>query len=162
MKDIFSLNNLMNINSPEIFDFQLGYVSGVAVAIAVICAVLLVKIIVYFLFFYPSRSKGVSIPGASGSLFISANAITDLIKSLEEDFKFIEISKVILLDKKKYNDIELHINFDMEGGELPSIASELQSIILSKLRDTFGIDNIKEININIKRVTVNRNNNSRF
>lgn len=157
MNDILNFHNLINMNDPELFDFQLGYVSGVFVAIAVICAVLIVKIILFFMFFYPRRSKGVFIPGASGSLFISANAITDLVRSLESDFKFIEISKVILFDRKKYNDLELHINFDMEGGELPSIASELQSIILSKLKDTFGIDNIKEVNIKIKRVTVNRN-----
>lgn len=149
------ITKLFDFQNPEIFDFQVGYVSGVGLAIAIILLAILVKILHYF-FRYPRKLSGISIPGTDGEIFISAGAITDLVKSTEDDFQFVTISKVQLLDKKIHHAVDLHIDFDIEGGRLPLISSELQLRVLSNLKDTFGIDSIKEVNIRIRKVTLKK------
>lgn len=148
------IGEFFNIANPEFFNFRIGYLTGTIVALAAILLFIVIKIAVYYLLFYPRRAKGVLIQGENGSLFISSGAITDMVKTLERNFKVISIRKVLLLDKKKFNDLEVHIDFDMNEQDLPTITMEFQNTIIQTLKDNFGIDRIREVNIKVKRVTM--------
>lgn len=148
------IGDFFNIANPEFFNFRIGYLTGTIVALSAILLFIFIRIAVYYLFFYPKRAKGVLIHGENGSLFISAGAITDMIKTLEKTFKVISIKKVMLLDKNKFNDLEVHIDFDMNEQDLPSIATDFQKTILMTLKDNFGIDCIREVNVKVRRVTL--------
>jgi hypothetical protein len=155
-KKLFSL--LTCPGDPGAFEFHLGYITGVSVSIAVILAILIVRIISVIIMSSSGRAKGIMLPAPSGTLFVSARAITDLIYSLEPEFPFVRISRVTLLDKKKFFTVDIVMSIDIKGGDLSLMSSELQSKILMRLKETFGISNIQEVNIHVKTVETSREN----
>ena len=129
--------------------FQYGYLTGAAVSILV----LILLFLLFFLLRSQSKCKGVLLSSAGGSLYISASAIADLVKSAERDFPELQILKTVLTEKKDFHTLELRVNFPPEEGTnpLPAIADALREKIFAKLKDTFGIESIKEINIEVLR-----------
>jgi len=132
----------------DLFSFQAGYVAGVAVFVVL---AIVIALAYWLVFRYPRRSAGVSIRGPLGSIFISAHAISDLVKSLESEFKDIEIAKVLLLDCKKFNRIEIQINYELGGQAMTDIAPALQSRTVESLKDVFGVDCIRDVSVRIRR-----------
>jgi len=146
------LKSIIDFGKPGIFDFQVGYMTGVATAIFIIIAVLLVKICFKLFFSFPSKAQGIKVPAETGSLYVASNAIYELIKFLEVRFCYIEFKRVTLVDRKKHFSIELEVVYNMDGGALPPMSEQLKSSILESLKETFGIENIKEVNIRVKSV----------
>jgi len=138
-------------------NFAYGFVVGAA---AFLLVLLIVKIVSLIFFSGQKRAKGIRIAGNNGSLFISSDAIADLIKALEANYRYLDISKVSLYDRNKFYAIEIQVNYDLDGGDLPLMASEFQAMTLSKLNSVFGIDCVKEVNLHVKRSSKTRN--SRF
>lgn len=139
---------VFNFKDVQSFSFQVGYISGVSVFVVLAVAVS----IVYWIFFrYPRRSPGISIRAPLGTVFISSAAISDLVKSLERDFKCLEIVKVSLLDFKKFNRIEIQVNYALGGDGIPELAPALQEKSLDTLKKTFGVDCIKDVSVRVRR-----------
>lgn len=129
--------------------FQYGYIAGIAITVLM----LLLLLLLYFLFRAPVRCKGIMLATPNGTLFISASAISDLVREVEKEFTSLKVLKSTLLEKKKNVTLDLKINFPKteENTSLPAIAESFQRRIIQALQDTFGIDSIKEINIEVIR-----------
>ncbi|MBP5183236.1 MAG: hypothetical protein J6331_09450 [Lentisphaeria bacterium] len=129
--------------------FQYGYLTGAAVSILILILIFLLVL----LFRARKKCQGVLLSAAGGSLYISASAIADLVKSAEKDFQELQILKTVLTEKKEFHTLELRVNFPPEEGTkpLPVIAEALREKIFLKLKDTFGIESVKEINIEVIR-----------
>ena len=89
----------------------------------------------------------------NGTLFVSASAVSDLVREVEKEFAALKILKSTLLEKKNGAVLELKINFPKteDNISLPQVAGTLQKRILQALQDTFGIDSIREVNIEVVR-----------
>ena len=129
--------------------FQYGYITGVVVAVLL----LLLLLLLYCLLRAPVRCKGIMLATPNGTLFISASAISDLVREVEKEFASLKILKSTLLEKKNGAVLELKINFPKteENISLPAVAESLQQRILQALQNTFGIDSIQEVNIEVVR-----------
>ena len=129
--------------------FQYGYLTGAAVSVLVL---LLLFVLICLLRSKP-KCKGVVLETAGGKLYITASAIADLVKSVEKDFPTLQIVKTVLVEKKHILTMELRVNFPpvADGGSLPVVAGALQQKILDDLKNTFGLEGIKEINIEVQR-----------
>lgn len=122
---------------------RLGYITGAVISLT---AVLMVKVLFSLFSRYPKRALGINIKGDNGDIFISSNAIINMIRKMEPDFKFIKINKLQLMDYKNSQKLLLKICYDTDGGHLPSLIADYQSMILDKLNSVFGINSITEIN----------------
>ena len=128
--------------------FQHGYVAGVTVSVVT----LILLVLLYFLCRTKVRSKGILLAVQNGTLFISASAIADLVREVEKNFSCLKILKCTLLEKKKNYALELKINFPKEDSfSLPAAAESLQMQIMDALKNSFGIESIREINIEVIR-----------
>ena len=148
MKGLFK-SFLQFFSGAEGTAFQYGYLAGAAVSV-------LVLILLFFLILLlrsQAKCKGVLLSSSGGSLYISASAIADLVKSAEKDFPELQILKTVLTEKKDFHTLELRVNFPPEEGTspLPVIADSLREKIFAKLKDTFGIESVREINIEVIR-----------
>jgi len=142
------INFLDELKGVEYFSFQVGY----AAALGLVLLLLLLLLAVYVIFFrYPKRAPGVFINAPLGSVFISAHAISDLVKSLESEFKDIEISKVLLLDCKHFKRIEIQVDYGFGGQSMTEIAPSLQARTVDSLREVFGIEGIRDVAVRVRR-----------
>ncbi len=139
-------------NNIDLNSFKIGFLSATT-AIAVLA--ILFKIWCFLFLKRQKQSSGIQIPTENGSLFIATHAISDLIKTLENDFLSIKIQKVALyqITKDTFR-INLEITFNVEKDGLIDITSSLQNRILADLKNIFGITVIEEINIKIKKASV--------
>ncbi len=135
-------------------DFNRGFLSAIAVILAILFILLVLRLIVAFIF-RTRRCGGVTINGDNGDVFISSSAITSLIRSLEQEFKFVEIDKVRLYTRSKQQFLNIQIDFDASGGGLPPLSADLQARVLSALKDVFGIESITKVHITLRNITIN-------
>lgn len=142
------LTRIAEANEENIFFLQAGYVIGI---IACIVLLIIVALACWIFFRYPRRQSGVTIRAPRGSVFVSSHAIADLIESLEDDFKDIEIKKVTLLNCKKFLRLEIQVNYGLGGEPMPAIAESLQEKAVNALNYNFGISSVKDISIRVKR-----------
>lgn len=140
---------LLHFEEIRTVSFQHGYFTGVAVSVLI----LLLFILLYLLLRAPVKSKGILLSTPNGTLFITSSAISDLIREVEKNFPSLKILKSVLLEKKGGPVLDLKVNFQkMEGNlPLPVIAESLQTQISDAMKNTFGIENVKEINIEVIR-----------
>lgn len=152
----------------SIFSFQCGYLMGVLASVLI----LLLLMLLGFLLRLPSKAPGVEIQSENGTIFISANAIKDLVRKVGEEFPCFQVLRVGLFLKKKELFLRLELNGasgkeDMEenmeedAGKDPgkeevaiSLMEEslaLQEAVLKALLARFGIDSIKKVYINMRR-----------
>ena len=135
-------------------DFNMGFLSAIAVILAILFILLVLRLIVAFIF-RTRRCSGVTINGENGDVFISSSAITSLIRSLEHEFKFVEIDKVRLYTRSKVQFLNIQIDFDASGGGLPPLSADLQARVLSALKEVFGIESITKVHITLRNITIN-------
>jgi hypothetical protein len=135
-------------------DFNMGFLSAITVILAILFILLVLRLIVAFVF-RTRRCGGVTINGANGDIFISNSAITSLIRSLENEFKFVEIDKVRLYTRNKQQFLNIQIDFDASGGGLPPLSADLQNRALAVLKGVFGIESINKVHITLRNITIN-------
>ena len=144
------LDFILSSDSQSLLDFKYGYITATAL---IIFGLLILFLILRFTYRYPRRMRGIGIKGPRGSIFITSEAISDLVKSIGEDFEIVEISKVHLLEGRTFSFIELQVILenDRESSFL-TLAEEIQNSILKSLNDRFGIDTVKEVKLNLKKI----------
>ena len=144
---------LKDMQSVQGFSFEVGYIAAIGVLLGLVILVSLL----YFIFFrYPRRAAGVPIRAPLGDIFVSSHAISDLVKSLEAEYKDIEIAKVHLLDCKRFLRIEIQVDYALGGENMTEIAPSLQGKTLGSLKDVFGIDCVRDVSVKIRRAVTNK------
>lgn len=150
----FVKNYLFDFQNLEQFNFQLGYVMAVVVFLLLFLAIIIVRGIC---FGFSKNCNGIKISGLNGTLFITAGALSDLVKAIGANFNLLEISKVRLLEKKASFSLELHVAIDNREKSFSSVTTDLRTRILDSLKERFGIDSIKEVNIFVKKIDTKKN-----
>ena len=125
---------------------------------------LVILIILYiFQFLSRKRVREVIIPGGNGALVISAGAVSDMVQTVvSHKFKCISIKKILLWRGKTGIAMELQGSYDIDGGRLPEVAEEMREAILKNLDGQLGIDTVKEVIPNIKKITSQNLNPGKF
>jgi hypothetical protein len=135
------------------FSFEVGYIAAIGLMLLI---VVLVAALYFILFRYPRRSAGVPMRSPLGEIFVSSHAISDLVKSLEGEFKDIEISKVNLMDCKRFLRLEIHVDYALGGESMTEIGPSLQGKALTKLKDVFGVECIRDVLVKVRRAAANK------
>lgn len=140
---------LIESHNAEMQNFNLGFIAGVVVFLVL---ALIVRLIIMIIISNSKKSPGVKIKITNGNIFISSTAISDLVQLTAETFANIEIEKVNLLKDKNSLYIDLKIILGNKDEPFTGTAELLQSKILESLKDRFGIDAIREINVYIRKI----------
>lgn len=82
----------------------------------------------------------------NGSVSVSKNAISDLIRQICHNNHGISLIKAQLKKKKQWLDLQIFIRIE-GGGQLKAIEQSLQLSIREALQETFGIESIRRINL---------------
>ncbi|MCX6984990.1 MAG: hypothetical protein NT118_09625 [Lentisphaerae bacterium] len=143
------LDFVFSSDNQSLFDFKCGYIT----ATALILGLSILFLVLRFIYRYPRRMRGIEIKGPRGSIFITSDAISDLVKSIGEEYEIVEISKVHLLEGRTFSFIELQVILDNDGeSSFLTLAEDIQNNILKTLSDRFGIDTVREVKLNLKKI----------
>ena len=143
------LDFVLSSDSQSLLDFKCGYIT----ATVLIFGFSLLYLLLRFIYRYPRRMRGIEIKGPRGSIFITSDAISDLVKSIGEDYEIIEVSKVHLLENRTFSFIELQVTLDNDReSSFLTLAEDIQNNILKTLNDRFGIDTVREVKLNLKKI----------
>ena len=144
------LDFVLSSDNQSLMDFKCGYITA---TILIIFGLLILFLVLRFIYRYPKRMSGVEIKGPRGSIFITSDAISDLVKSIGEEYEIVEISKVHLLEDRTFSFIEIQVTLenDRESSFL-TLAEDIQNNILKTLNDRFGIDSVREVKLNLKKI----------
>ena len=131
-------------------DWQSGYLAGVLITILLF---ILVFIIVRILF-HRGGIAGVVQHAEKGDIFISSRSISDLIKSIGNEFPEISVKQVILKKGKEHSFIlDVSVDFRASGpqSQAKEILEKLQARSLESMSSVFGIDSVSAVRISIRR-----------
>lgn len=129
------------------------FLAGVLLVTAIAVLYIIIRILLKVLFRGKKRCHGINISSDGGQLYITTNAIADLIKSMKSTFVHIDINRVDLTRRNGNYVISLLISFDMNGGELTNQVSQLREKIIADLKSVFGIENVSQINVKLKKTS---------
>ncbi len=142
------LSSLKNIDA---YSLNLGILLGCSL----LAIIMIFKVILFLIFRRKKKSVGIDVQAENGNIFISSNAISDLIKALEPNYSELTFLKIVLLQKKKNQcALNIQISFQMHEKGLSEIIIMLQSDILKELKRVFNIETITQINIKVKKTEV--------
>ena len=131
--------------TPDTFYFVL---LGMFWTLAILFVICLIGVI-FWLIIRKNRSiSGISLQASHGSLFISSNAISDLLYSLDDSFPQLEITRVRLIRDGNALAVQVKVYFSALS-EIPMIrlTEEFQAKALELLKNSFGIENISRIDL---------------
>jgi len=137
--------------------FRAGFLSAGLLLLAVI--------IVYYIFLLLTRKRihEIVIPGENGALVVSAGAVSDMVNAvISSSFRCITVKKIILWKGSRGTVMEIYGTYDIDGGRLPDIADDMRKTILKNLDGQLGIKSIREIVPNIRKITAENLNPSKF
>ena len=131
--------------TPDTFYYVL---LGMFWTLAILFVICLIGV-VFWLIIRKNRSiSGISLQASHGSLFISSNAISDLLYSLDDSFPQLEITRVRLIRDGNALAVQVKVYFSALS-EIPMIrlTEEFQAKALELLKNSFGIENISRIDL---------------
>ncbi|HOK03941.1 MAG TPA: hypothetical protein P5105_03395 [Victivallales bacterium] len=142
---------LLSAKDIELQNFKHGFFAGV-ITFAILAIIL--RLIIFLFSSGNKKSRGFKISNESGSIIISAQALSDLVKGVGNSIKNVEVSKVKLIESENDKNLFLEVHLVMGGadtkfGELSAI---LQQKILDSIKDKFGVDCIKSISVFIDKI----------
>jgi hypothetical protein len=147
------LDFVLSSDNQSLLDFKYGYITATVLIFGLSVMFLLLR----FIYRYPRRMRGIEIKGARGSIFITSNAISDLVKSIGEEYEIVRISKVHLVEDRISSFIELQVTLDNDReSSFITLSEDIQNNILKTLNDRFGIDSIKKVKLNLKMIESKR------
>ncbi|HCE45462.1 MAG TPA: alkaline shock response membrane anchor protein AmaP [Lentisphaeria bacterium] len=148
MKEI--LDFLLNDdNSRDLLNFKQGYLT----ALVVMLGLTIIFLFLRYIYRYPKRSRGIELKGSKGSIFITSGAISDLVKSIGDEYELIEISKVSLLEDKDVSYLELQVSIENDKeSSFITLSDDIQNNIITTLKERFGIENVKEVKLNLRKI----------
>lgn len=143
-------SRLLDFNDQHLSSFfDWGFVVGALYALVAACVIFL---LVELLLFLRRRCRGVSIKSANGELFISANAIGDVVTMVVRRFKEFNLRKCALHQRGFRYYLRLRIDLDGAELNLPQLTSELRDEILKALSGNLGIDSVDKVDIHVGKI----------
>lgn len=131
-----------------------GFKHGVEIALAGVLAFIIVLKILGFLLFSnrQKRCSGIFVDSEKGRFYISRQAIADLVKSKEIEVPGLSVHRTFLMRKRKVFSVRVVAELNDKDGIFPELVISLQKKVLSALNDNLGIDSIKKVDIDLKKV----------
>lgn len=131
-----------------------GFKHGVEVALAGVLAFIIILKILGFVLFRKrqKRCSGISVESEKGKFYISRQAIADLVKTKEIEVPGLTVHKALLMRRRKVYSVKIIAELNDKDGIFPELVISLQKKVLSALNDNLGIDSIKRVDIDLKRV----------
>jgi uncharacterized alkaline shock family protein YloU len=102
--------------------------------------------LIWFLLKITKKNTFLAYKTENGSVLVSKNAISDLIRQICHNNHGLSLIKAKLKKKKQLIDIQIYIRIE-SGRQLKAIEQNLQSSIRDALEETFGIESIGRINL---------------
>tara|TARA_A100001015_G_scaffold314564_1_gene424286 strand:- start:4246 stop:4716 length:471 start_codon:yes stop_codon:yes gene_type:complete len=102
--------------------------------------------LIWFLLKITKKNTFLAYKTENGSVLVSKNAISDLIRQICHNNHGLSLIKAKLKKKKKLIDLQIYIRIE-SGGQLKAIEQSLQTSIRDALEETFGIESIGRINL---------------
>ena len=137
----------------KLSEFDAGYLTGIGVAVLVILILLLLRVF-FWLLLRRHRCKGIEIKEVNGPVFISAEAVSDLILSLQPEFPDLTMIRIRLFRRGRIQQAELQVAFDTRNSGMPEQRLRLKERILEVLDGIMGITSLTEIRILCSAVKV--------
>lgn len=142
MKDMI-LKFFPSLNADMVYVFLLGMFWALALLLLLAILAVLVWLIVR-----KSRSvSGITLENSQGSVFIAANAISDLLYSLDDHFPELEIIRIKLIRDGKELAVQVKVFYSAGGQSMQTLAEAFQNKALELLKNSFGIGNISRIDL---------------
>ena len=141
------------LKNPSLERFQQEFFAGIIILAAAAILYVVARVVFKILFRGNKRCHGINIVSDNGMLYITTNAMADLIKSMKSTFTHIDINRVDLTLRKGRYVMDLMISFDMNGGELTDQVSKLRTKIVADLKAVFGIESITQINVKLRKTS---------
>ena len=138
-------NILKFISENDFNNFRCGYVAGILVVILLFVLILLL----YYILKSRRNVHAISVPTVNGELTIATGAIVDLVKIVAVNFRYISVSKVSLIQRRKGVKMNLKVKYDINGKPFPNLADELQEAVIKELDIRLGINNISFVQIKL-------------
>ena len=133
--------------------YTMGFGDGVFVALAGVLMYILILEIIFFIFRKKEkRCHGIFSESEKGTLFVSATAIGELVKSKESEVSGITIIRTYLAKRKKSYFIKIDTELVNDNGICPERVAHLQNKVLSAVNDNLGIKSIEKVDVTVKRV----------
>ena len=131
-----------------------GFRHGVEAALAGVLAFIIILKILGFLLFRKRqrRCSGIFVESEKGRFYISRQAIADLVKAKEIEVPGLTVYKTFLMKRRKVFSVKVVAELNDKDGIFPELVMSLQKKVLSALNDNLGIDSIKKVDIDLKRV----------
>lgn len=102
--------------------------------------------LIWFLLKITKKNTFLAYKTENGSVLVSKNAISDLIRQICHNNHGLSLIKAKLKKKKQLIDLRIYIRIE-SGGQLKAIEQSLQTSIRDALEETFGIESIGRINL---------------
>ncbi len=93
--------------------------------------------------------KEISYAGRHGMIHIRIEAIRQLILSLQKEFSDISILHVSLCRKQRNLLLHVQVQFLEQGKSFPVFSESFQNRAISALKEVFGIDTVKKVEISV-------------
>jgi len=148
------MQNYINDFLQQIGYYLPGFRDGVEVALAgVLAFIIILKILGFILFRRRARkASGLFVESEKGRLYISRQAIADLVKSKEIEVPGLTVYSTYLLRKRKNYTVKVVAELNDKDGIFPELVMSLQKKVLTSLNENLGVDSIKKVDIELKRV----------
>ena len=147
------LSRLIDPATGKMLDFESGYFTGVMVSLAVILLLLFLRVVIGIMLL-PRSCKGIEIKEADGDVLISADAVSDLIRALQPEFKHIAMNKIRLYRRGRRQRAVLHVSFDTEGGGMTEQRQRLKERVKEVLGTVLGIYSLTEVAVHCAKISV--------
>ncbi|MEI6054598.1 MAG: hypothetical protein WCR55_00955 [Lentisphaerota bacterium] len=131
-----------------------GFRHGVEISLAGVLIFIIILKVLGFLLFSNRQKKcsGIFVESEKGRFYISRQAVADLVKSKEIEVPGLSIHRTFLMKKRKAYSVRVVAELNDKDGIFPELVMSLQKKVLSALNDNLGIDSIKRVDIDLKRV----------
>lgn len=140
------LCNELGFNLPG---FEKGIIYG---AVGIIVIFIIVKLIIRGCRGRYRKSSGIETFGEKGQFFVSSQAISDLIKTLEPEFQCLTVAKTVLLKHRSRYNLRIVANLNGSNISFHNIVNLFQERVLASVSNSFGIESITSVDLILKRV----------
>lgn len=131
-------------------DFNRGYIAALALVLALLLALLILKFLCW-LAFRTRRCSEIIVPRRDGDIVISRDAVTIAVSRELKAFPELDVRRIRLFRRGKIYLMTLFCTYN-GGSGIPSLADGLKPRLLNALKDTFGIDSLKRIKVVVEKL----------
>lgn len=131
-------------------DFNRGYLAALALVLALIVALMILKL-VWFIAFRTRRASTVTVRHPDGDIVVSREALAEAVSRELLNYPELQLRKLRLFRRGGNYMLTLLCEFRGVAG-VPGIASELRTKIREKLKQLFGLESLKSVKIVIEKL----------